>query len=77
MFYIRKPTKTTTVSIIREATATELHNYKNRFIVKPPIDEPEQEVAPGCNCGCSHKHDELLFVNINCDLDLAGLGSEQ
>jgi hypothetical protein len=76
MFYVRKPTKIEPVSIIRTATPIELHNYKNRFIVKPPDEEPEQEVTPGCGCGCSHHDhgpDELLFVNINCDLDPDGL----
>lgn len=70
MFYIRKPAKTEPISIIRKATTVELHNYKNRFIAQPPIEEPEQVVTPDCDCGCSHKPDELLFVNINCDLDL-------
>ena len=70
MFYVRKLTKEEPVSIIRTATPIELHNYKNRFIVQPPVIEPEQDTSTGCDCGCDHKSDELLFININCDLDL-------
>lgn len=80
MFYVRKPTKIEPVSLVREATPVELHNYKNRFIVQQPtVDVPDQEVNSGCecNCNCQHNLDELLFVNINCDLDLDNIGSNE
>jgi hypothetical protein len=79
MFYVRKPIKADPMPLIRTATPLELYNYKNRFIVKPPIDNPEQEETAGCDCdcGCSHNLDELLFININCDLDLYNLGSKE
>ena len=76
MFYIRKPEEVEPISLIRKASPVELHNYKNRFVVKPPIEDPEQENNTGCNCGCTHNPDELLFININCDLDLDSLGSK-
>lgn len=77
MFYIRKPTKPNTISILREATTVELHNYKNRFSIVPPAEEPEQEV--NSECGCAHHNhcfDEMSFININCDLDLDNLGAK-
>jgi hypothetical protein len=77
VFYIRKLTKVEPVCLIRKATPVELHNYKNRFIVKPPIAEPDQETSSGCECGCRHNIDELLFVNINCDLDLDNLSTKE
>ncbi len=77
MFYIRKPEKVEPISLIRKASSTELHNYKNRFIIKPPIEDQEQENNTGCNCGCTHNPDELLFININCDLDLDSLVSKE
>lgn len=66
MFYIRKPVKDTVVPLIREASAAELHNYKNRFKYIEP--------APDSNNSCTL--DDLLFVNINCDLDLDNLRSK-
>ena len=71
MFYIRKPS-TEKVNLLRVATAAELHNYKNRFVIQPPTTEPEQEPDTSCNRDCNgdHSFDEMLFININCDLGL-------
>ena len=66
MFYVRKPTDDVVASIIREASAAELHNYKNKFVL---VDTPGVNTSPGCNL------DDLFFININCDLNLDNLGS--
>jgi hypothetical protein len=79
VFYIRKPIKAAVISVLREATSTELYNYKNRFVIVPPVDDPvpSPEIKPGCACGHpSNCFDEMSFININCDLDLDILGAK-
>ena len=75
MFYIRKPTREK-ISLLREATTVELHNYKNRFILQPPSSEPEQETDINCNCGCNAGFAGMQFININCDLELNDFATE-
>lgn len=71
MFYIRKPTKVEPVIIVRQATAVELHNYKNRFIIKPSADNQ----VLGANSSSDYKQcdrvaDDMLFMRLSSDLDL-------
>lgn len=66
MFYIRKPDKKKSI-IIREASAEDLYNYKNRFnrvepddVAKP--DNSTNDTGQLCDCK-DFIANELFFIN--------------
>ena len=74
MFYLRKPSKVLP-PLIRHATAEELYNYKNRFVlVDPPTDNPTTPDRPSdcCDNDCIC-HTDLVFIN--CELTSADLNA--
>ena len=72
MFYVRKLTKEKPSLVIRQATAEELYNYKNRFTAVPDdttSDGSDTNKQIGtCGCACAG---DMVFIN--CTLETNGL----